>query len=187
MRKRNFIPVLISLVAMALPAAAASERNPITPQQIAAAINGAGLKISADQVVLLSDVVARTSDPALKVESMERWDDRRLRVRLQCAKAEECLPFFVAVSWGQAAAGQPALADLSSTAISQGKTGSNSFVVRAGSPAILLIEGAHIHIQLQVVCLENGVPGQTIRATSQDRRQTYTAKVGEDAVLRGKL
>jgi flagella basal body P-ring formation protein FlgA len=60
-------------------------------------------------------------------------------------------------------------------------------VVRAGSPAVLLIEGDHIHIQIQVVCLENGAPGQTIRASSKDHRQTYTAKVGEDAVLRGKL
>jgi len=95
------------------------------------------------------------------------------------------LPFFVAVSWSQAEAAQPALAAFSSSATSQ--TGSNSYVVRAGSPAVLLIEGDHIHIQIQVVCLENGAPGQTIRASSKDHRQTYTAKVGEDAVLRGKL
>jgi hypothetical protein len=157
------IPVLILSVAMALPAIAATPgHTTITAEQVAAAINGAGIKVSADQVVLLSDVVAKTSSPALKVESMERWGDRRMRVRMNCAKAEECLPFFVAVSWSQA-------------------------VVRAGSPAVLLIEGDHIHIQIQVVCLENGAPGQTIRASSKDHRQTYTAKVGEDAVLRGKL
>jgi hypothetical protein len=185
MRSHKFISILILSAAVAWPAVAATGHNAITTQQIAAAINSAGIKVSADQVVLLTDVTATTNDPALKVESMERWGDRRLRVRLNCAKEGECLPFFVAVNWSEAEAGRLAVADLSSSAIS--KTGPNAYVVRAGSPAILLIEGDHIHIQIQVVCLENGAAGQTIRATSKDHRQTYTAKVGEDAVLRGKL
>ena len=186
MTRHSLISVLILSATLASPALAATPgRAPITAEQVAAAINSAGIKVSANEVVLLSDVVAKTASPALKVESMERWGDRRMRVRLNCAKAEDCLPFFVAVSWSQTEAAQPALAGFSSSATSQ--TGPNSYVVRAGSPAVLLIEGDHIHIQIQVVCLENGAPGQTIRASSKDHRQIYTAKVGEDAVLRGKL
>jgi flagella basal body P-ring formation protein FlgA len=44
-----------------------------------------------------------------------------------------------------------------------------------------------VHIRIAVVCLENGAPGQTIRVSSKDRRQTYTAKVIDEAVLRASL
>ena len=37
-----------------------------------------------------------------------------------------------------------------------------------------------------MICLENGAPGQTIRATSPDHRQIYTAQVGEDGSAEGK-
>jgi hypothetical protein len=172
---------------MALPAVAASGRVAITTEQVATAINAAGMKVSADQIELLTEVVATNSAPALKVESMERWGDHRMKLRLDCVKAQECLPFFVAVQWSQAKATPPASAEHSSSALFLAKPDSHSFAVRTGSPAILLLDGDHIHIQLPVVCLENGVIGQTIRVASKDHRQTYTAEVGDNAVLRGRL
>ena len=187
MKRYSYIPALFLSAAMALPAVAASARNTITAEQVAAAINGAGMKVSADQVVILADVMATDSSPKLKVESMERWGDHQMKFRLDCVKAGECLPFFVAVRWSQAEPVPSVFADHSSTAISLAKPDSNSFIVRAGSPAVLLLEGDHIHIQLPVVCLQNGAIGQTIRVASPDHRQTYMAAVGEDAVLRGKL
>ncbi|MGP8258700.1 MAG: hypothetical protein ACLQM6_01975 [Acidobacteriaceae bacterium] len=186
MTQYRFIPVVFLSAAMAMPALAASGRVPITVDQVAAAINSAGMKVSAGQVVLLTDVVATSSAPQLKVESIERWGDHRMKFRLNCVKSEECLPFFVAVQWSQEEATPPEFADHSSTAISLAKPGSSSYTLRAGSPAVLLLEGDHIHIQLPVVCLENGAIGQTIRVTSPDHRQTYTAEVGDGAVLRGK-
>jgi hypothetical protein len=187
MTRDRYIPALLLFAAMALPAVAASGRVTITAEQVAAAINGAGMKVSADQVVLLTDVVATGSAPKLKVESMERWGDHQMKFRLDCVKAGECLPFFVAVRWSQAESVPPVFADHSSTAILLAKPDSNSLIVRAGSPAVLLLDGDHIHIQLPVVCLENGAIGQTIRVASTDRRQTYTAQVGDGAVLRGRL
>jgi hypothetical protein len=187
MTRVRFIPSAFLFAVMALPAVAASGRVPITAEQVAAAINGAGMKVSANQVVLLADIMATNSAPRLKVESMERWGDHQIKFRLDCVKTEECLPFFVAVRWSQAESVPPVFADHSSTAISLAKPGSNSFIVRSGTPAILLLTGDHIHIQLPVVCLENGVVGQTIRAASPDHRQTYRAEVGEDSVLRGRL
>jgi len=187
MTRFRFIPVLILTAAMAMPAVAASGHVTISAEQVAAAINGAGMKVSADQVELLTNVVATDSAPELKVESMERWGDHRMKFRLNCVKAGECLPFFVAVRWSQAEATPPVFADHSSTASTWPKPDSNSFVVRAGTPATLLLDGDHIHIQLPVVCLENGAIGQTIRVASTDHRLTYTAKVGDDAVLRGRL
>jgi hypothetical protein len=189
MMKYLYISALILSVAVAMPASAAPARDSITTEQVAAAMSGAGIAVSAQQVMLLADVVATTSAPVLKVESMQRWGDNRMRVRLDCANREECLPFFVTVNWSQKEAVEPTVAD-SDRPLPQpsaARPGPRSFVVRAGSPAVLLLEGDHIHIQLTVVCLENGASGQTIRVASKDHRQTYTAQVGDGSVLRAKL
>jgi len=190
MKKIRLISVSIaSIFAMTLgvPLFAAAGSHSITTQQIAAAVNGAGLKISAEQVVLLTDVVATTSAPALQVESMEQWGERRMKVRIGCVNSGECLPFFVAVDWGSKDAGGPADADRLPANVLRPNAGPKSIVVRAGSPATLLLDGEHIHIKLSVICLENGTSGQTIRVSSMDHRLTYTAQVGEGAILRGRL
>jgi hypothetical protein len=161
--------------------------NAITAGQVAAAITSAGMTTSADQVVLLTSVVATSSAPVLKVESLEQWGDGEIKVRLSCARPEECLPFFVAVRGSQAQATPPNVAGHSSPAMLRAKSDSNFFAVRAGSRGVLLLEGGHVHIQLPVICLENGEIGQKVRVTSLDHRQSYTAEVGGDKVLRGSL
>ena len=69
MTRYTYIPALFLSAAMALPAVAASGRNIITTEQVAAAINGAGMKVSAEQVMLLTDVVATNSAPELFIPS----------------------------------------------------------------------------------------------------------------------
>ncbi|MGO9339068.1 MAG: hypothetical protein ACLPY1_16360 [Terracidiphilus sp.] len=189
MTKYPLIPALIFSAAMASSAAPAPGHTAITQAQIAAAINAAGMQISAEQVTLLSDVVATTASPTLKVESMEPWGEHRMRVRLDCGASEQCLPFYVAVRFGQDSASQPATAasDRSQTVALRGGTDAKSFVVHAGAPAILLLDGAHVHIRVAVVCLENGASGQTIRVSSKDHKQVYMAKVIDEAVLRASL
>jgi len=183
MTNHKFISTLILSLAMTLPASAATGLDSITKEQIAAAMSGAGIKVSPDQVTLLTDVVATTTTPGLKVESMERWGADRMRVRLDCAKREDCLPFYVAVRWIQ---GGPALSGQADPPPSA-KTNVTSYIVRAGSAAILLLDGDHVHIRIPVVCLENGATGQTIRVASKDRRLTYTARVVDGSILRGSL
>jgi hypothetical protein len=189
MTKQWLISALILGAAMASPAAPASGRSAITPAQIAVAISAAGLQIGTDQVVLLSDVVATTATPRLKVESIEPWGDGRMRVRVECAASEQCLPFYVAVRFGQDSSSRPGIAvsGVSSTEAVRTPADPKSIVVRAGAPATLLLDGAHVHIRIAVVCLENGAAGQTIRVSSKDHRQTYSAKVIDEAVLRASL
>jgi hypothetical protein len=186
MTRHTFISTLILSFALAIPVATLAQ-SAITAGQVAAAMSSAGLETSAKQIVLLADVVATTSSPALKVESMEHWGDHGMKVRLSCSKPEECLPFFVAIRGSQAQAATPNVADHSSTAIPRVKSDSSSFVVRAGSRETLRLDGNHVHIQLIVVCLENGAVGQNIRVASLDHKQTYTAEVSGDKVLRGRL
>lgn len=189
MTKHRLISAFILGAAVAASAAPAPGHSAITPAQIAAAISAAGMQIGLDQVILLTDVVATTASPRLKVESIEPWGDGRMRVRVECAASEQCLPFYVAIRVNQAASSRQAMAALGSS--STGALGNGidpkSYVVRAGSPATLLLDGAHVHIRVAVICLENGAPGQTIRVASKDHRQTYTAKVVDEAVLRASL
>jgi hypothetical protein len=187
MTKLNFISTFILQTALACPSVAMAAQNAITTEQVATAMSNVGLNTSAKQVVLLTDVVASTNAPTLKVESMEHWGDRGMKVRMSCARPEECLPFFVAIRGSQAQAVPPYFADHSSAAILRAKPDSNSFVVRAGSRETLMLDGGHVHIQLSVVCLENGAVGQTIRVASLDHKQTYTAEVSSNKLLRGRL
>jgi hypothetical protein len=185
MTKHKAIPVLALSAAMAIPAIAASGRVSITTAQIAAAIAATGLQVSAQQVTLLAGVVAASSAPRLRVQSMEHWGIGRLKIRLDCASSDECLPFLVAVQLTGDAIAQPLLDRLSASNPHSGLTG--PIVMRAGTPATLLLDGEHVHIQVAVVCLENGGQGQVIRVATKDRMQTYNAEVIDGSFLRGKL
>jgi len=187
MKTWDLITTLILGAAAALPAAAAPGRDAITTAQVAAAISGAGMQTSAQQVTLLTNVVATTNVPELKVQSMERWGDHGMKVRMGCANPEECLPFFVAVRGNGTNTAFSADSDRSSNAIARVKHDPKSFVVRSGTPVTLLIDSDRVHIKLSVVCLENGAPGQTIRVASKDHKQTYMAEVVDGSLLRGRL
>jgi hypothetical protein len=172
--------------AVALPAAAQSNRLSITQSQVAAAIDGAGMQVSDAQVTLLSNIVSAAGNPALKVESIEKWGDGRDMVRLECANPGECLPFIVAL---RLSAEQQERLALSSQLhpISFPAKPRASDAIRAGSTAVLLLDGPHVHIQLSVVCLENGSIGQSIRVATRDRRLTFMAEVLSGSTLRGQL
>jgi hypothetical protein len=172
-----------------LPAVAAPVRAIITADQVAAAISAAAMVVSPDQVTLLTEVVAKTNPPSLKVESIEQWGNHRIKVRLGCEDQDDCLPFYVAVRFdqdgGAKAAGyrsnQASAVDARQSQVQQ------AIAVRAGSRAVLLIDGGHVHVRLNVICLENGATGQNIRVECKDPKQTYVAKVVNGGFLRGNL
>ena len=179
------IPILAA--AAALSAVAAPVRDVITAAQVAAAISGAGMQISARQVTLLTDVVSTDSAPILKVQSMQPWGNHQIKVRMSCARQEECLPFFVAVRDNDQNVLQRVSEDSRGPSPARSRPDPKSFVVRSGTPVTLLIDGERIHIKLSVICIENGAPGQTIRASSMDHKQTYSAEVVDGTLLRGRL
>lgn len=189
MAKRTLIPALMIVAAAAIPAAAATGNDLITTEQVVAAMSHAGMQVSPQQVTLLSEVVASTDAPALKVESMKRWDDHRMMVRLDCASPDQCLPFVVAVRLAQDNEVRPVSAETSRAlpAAAPAKSSSTAPTIRAGAAAVLLLDSNRVHIRLSVICLENGVTGQTIRVASKDRRQFYTAEVVSESELRGSL
>jgi hypothetical protein len=185
----RLIDIAVFFAVFGIPAKAASGRDLITARQIAVAIGDAGLQVSASQITLLTDVVAKTSAPALTVTSVGAWEGNLSRVRMSCVVSEECLPFVVTVrrhqndrSDGAVIASNPQPSQHPAVETSKSK-----IVVRIGSAAVLLLEGGHVHIQLAVICLENGIVGQTIRVASRERDHTYQAEVCSDGLLRGTL
>lgn len=177
-------PVLIAFVcgAAALSARAGTGPYPITQEQIAAAVTGSGMRVSPDQVSLLADVVSSTARPTLRVQSIQPAGENRVIARMECAQAGQCLPFIVALRPDTIAI--PAAAPDQAPSRQQPNAPD---LVRAGSSALLLLDGDHVHISLSVRCLENGKLGQTIRATSLDRHQFFMAQVVGDRILRGRL
>jgi hypothetical protein len=155
----------------------------VTQAQVAAAISDSGTPVTADQVTLLTNVTATTNAPSLKVDSVQGWGDRQLRIRMSCASPQECLPFYVAVGVGEDASRSLAAFNRSPAATSTAST----VVVRNGSPATLLINQGRVHIQLRVVCLESGSVGQTIRVEDKINKMIYLAQIVDKSQLRGGL
>jgi hypothetical protein len=180
------IPWLLAV--MTLPAMAVPGREDITSAEVASAIGAAGLQILPRQVTLLSDVYAKTNAPALKVESMAPWGVHRLRVRLDCARQQECLPFYVAVGLTQMqdARAVTQTSEPASPRTEHGTQTRTQPAMRTGTAAVLLLEGTHIRIQLEVTCLESGNVGQAIRVVDKGRH-TYLAEICSDGFLRGRL
>lgn len=177
------------LATMVCPAFAAPEHYAISAEQVAATVSRTGMQVSPAQVTLLTDVVATKEFPVLKVRTIERWSNERMMARLECENQHECLPFVVGlrVIQGAAAASPAVLPQGAMLFNSESRPSPKDFVVRSGSVATLMLDSDRVHIRLSVICLESGVPGQTIRVTGKDRKLVYRAEVIDGSLLRGRL
>lgn len=184
MTMRNLSNLIwIVLAAAALPALAAPGRYAITTERIAEAVSNRGVQISPQQVTLLAGVVASVPNPELKVQSIDRAGVQGVIARIACADSAQCLPFLVALRVNDSDVAATVTRPAASVSMPRPAT----FAVRQGATTALFLDGAHVHISLSVICLENGAPGQTIRATSVDRKQVFTVQVASNGTLRGRL
>ncbi len=176
--------------AFALQAATASaSQAAIEKSTVAAAMCDAGIDVSMDRIIFLTGAIGQIKDPRLRVETAERWGEDKIRVRMACVEAQQCIPFFVAAQWDQKDA-LPVLSQATAPYVSTMAVVAASArpdVVHVSSPAMLELDGRHIHIWTSVICLEEGAIGQTIHATSKDGRQAYRAEVVGPGELRGAL
>jgi len=171
----------------ALPAPAA-EHYAIAPVLIAATLSRVGIEVQAAQVSLLTNVMASTPSPRLKVSSVAKLDRQQILARLECENTRECLPFYVSVRAGQGSEIEAVRTstDSPSPEAIPGPADSST-VLRKGSPARLLLEGGNVHISIPVICLEAGAPGQTIRVSDKEHHMVYSAQVVSAFLLKGAL
>jgi len=184
-RLKFFLPLILS-ASVALPASAASGRYAIRSESVVQAMTVMGIQVSASQLTMLTDAVATTADPQLRVQSVQRWQGSRVLVRLECAIEGQCLPFYVGVQFGDAGAAQVAAMTLP-VAAPRGTRAVSTMAVRAGSPATLFLDGDHVHIRIAVTCMESGSVGQTIRVSGPDHQRIYRARIVGAGMLKGTL
>jgi hypothetical protein len=176
----------ILVASAATPVASASEHYAISAVAVAATISRSGVTVSPDQIVLPADVVANTAAPILKVRSLEKLENNRLLARLECINSDECLPFIVDIHVPMGSDAQ-ITAGTEAQSLRTTQPRNAAFAVRSGSPVTLMLEGEHVHIRLQAICLQGGAPGQMIRVTDTNHRLIYQAQVVDASVVKGKL
>ncbi len=215
-RKRIVLALLLGTPVLLWAQTNVTGRHTIRLEQVVAALDAAEVPLESAEVKLLAQNIASTAEPRLEVRGLEAVGDRGARVRMGCEAHEQCLPFYVGVTWADAKIAKAALRleflpgsspDRSAptgrrsgentrmAAKVEGPAKGNENVVRdakgpdvhPGSHATLLIDGQRLHIKLPVVCLEKGSPGRTIRVTSLDHKQTYLAEVVDSTLLKGTL
>ena len=181
-----------------------SERFPVTPDRIIAAIRDYQLPTAGVEVKLSIPMTTQAPDSQLDVQEISKTGATSARLRITCHQRGQCLPFFVSATWpagvsfvqttAQAApshTGQPRDAvrragmtkGVESTS-PQTRTDGGP-VVFNGSPATLLFEDHKMQIRLQVVCLQDGADGAHIRVATLDRKHSYTAEVVMPGLVKG--
>lgn len=187
-------PVLVwILAAMSWPGWAVSHSQPpvrprfvLTPRQVAQAISGKGVVIAEEQVSLLANMVATVPNPVLDVLSAVTLGGNRAArnagsrsiVKLACHQPGVCLPFYAIVT-------EPAALSAASIDKHGGAAPIESallkpesaIAMRAGTHAILVMNGERSHIQVSVVSLENGAVGHKVHVASPDHKQVYVAEI----------
>lgn len=181
----HFKLIIATLIAAgtAIPATCERPRYAIGADSIAAAVNNMGIHVVANQITLLTDVVATSNAPRLRVRSIEKSADHALMVRLECESSDQCIPFYARIRGAENNGTAISLPLLQVPDASQPKAPQ----VKKGSSAILLLDGEHVHVRLSVICLENGALGQKIRVAAGDPRQIFLAEVVNQNMLKGSL
>lgn len=186
----QWMPALL-MVAMGLPggvqsACHAQGRFPLTAHMVAQTLRGNGIQTADEQVTLLARVVASKPLPVLDILSVEplgdpSWGKRRdasVLVKLACHEPGACLPFYSIVSRpGATLESMPSARGVSPAAGYSALKSQNRIIMRPGTHAMLVMDDARMHVQVEVISLESGIAGHKIRVESPDHKKIYVAEV----------
>jgi hypothetical protein len=199
----------ISLAAATPFANAQAKRFPVTTDMILSAMQQRQLSIDGVQVRISAPVTAAVPNPSLDIQNFSSIDRQNAQIRIGCRNHNECISFYVAVTWPAQPSAQQKPAEqgrqsTSNTDVEPSAPGTttttfpaevNQFrqiptpspVLRAGTPVTLVMENGPIHIRLHVISLQNGTVGETVRVSTPDRKQTFTAEILAPNLLKGSL
>lgn len=178
-----------------------SVRFPLPVEQVLLAMQARNWPTEGIQVRLGTPITATTPKPTLEVKAISRGAGSEALLSMACHVRTECLPFFAFAVW-PANVPLPVIAAsfqgrLGTVSASQAKSltpvasaeaiAAPSAVIRAGTPATLLLEGSRTHIRLRVVLAQGGHVGEKVRVTTPDRRQTYVGEVVTPELLQGEF
>lgn len=179
-----------------MPVALPNGRYPLSAAAVARALEGTGLAVQATQVTLPGVLTAAVARPTLRVSGATARGAGELTVRLRCAAAAECLPFFAEVKMAdrmEAAAAAQRLQGGSESGAEAGAmqhAAAEAHVERAGAVAVgarvrLELADAQMRIVLPGIAVDAGTPGAEVRVVSLDRKKTYRGLVVDATTVKG--
>jgi hypothetical protein len=140
------------------------------------------MDVHPEDVRITTEVFAVSSSPlldVLEIAPVTAMQEQHSWARIGCHDPHECAPFYVDVHW-------PHSVPRPQTRVTRPQY-ADPPVIRPGDRATLVVEDARIHIELDVVALQNGSPGQVIRLATPDHRQFYRGVVVSRFRLTGRL
>ena len=160
---------------------------------VVASFAARGIAISAEQVTLPAAVLANEISPAVEVIAMEQMrqagaarGNLGASVRMRCKNSSACLPFYALVTMlpeGNLTVSVPQLLQAASTQ----KAPAAAKLVKAGTRLTMILLADHLRMQMEVVSLGDAALGQTVRVSTPDHKQTYTAEVVAANLVQGSL
>lgn len=159
---------------------------PLNSDAVVAALRVAGVSITPSQVHLPVQITVNSPRPMLIVSGAELLADGRMRVRLVCNPAHECIPFFASIDLGQGNRALKAVASLSSSShpdLPISTAGRPA--LRPGEHTVLLMEDDHMRIALPVISIDSGAIGSEVRVSSLDRKRVYRGVVLSSQAVQG--
>jgi hypothetical protein len=175
-----------ALVCMGARTSASKDRSLISSEQVAESLRSAGIETTPDHFHPLSNATAFPG-ALLRVVKVKKESAGTLLAELACQEPRECLPFYVRIQQPAAAANTvSSLPELRGNPEAAKHKVERPLVVR-GQPVTLVFEKTNVRIVLSAICMEGGMPGQTIHVSSPDRKRVYTAEVVSHNMVRGTL
>jgi hypothetical protein len=108
-RKRIVLALLLGTPVLLLAQTNVAGRHTIRLEQVVAALDAAEVPLESAEVKLLAQNIASTAEPRLEVRGLEAVGAQGARVRMGCEAHEQCLPFYVGVTWADARIAKAAL------------------------------------------------------------------------------
>ncbi len=180
----------------------ATPRYEITAPQVTSALAQQKFPTDGLTIKFATPVTSSAPAPQLVIQSASMTSPHETRLRMGCVISNECLPFYAYASWPEngPTVDLPAVFEakkleakkleakkLEAKKRSAPAPSRTEASLRAGTAATLMLEAGRVHIKLQVVCLEGGSVGDTIRVTGKDHKQSYSAEVVGSNLLKGSL
>lgn len=184
--RQSITLLLVAFAATAQAAVLSTGASRVVVRQIKKALDDASIRVSEEQIEMLTSVPTSTPDAAVRVDELKLLSPKLARVRMRCESAADCIPFFVLVHGdikpgAEVVKASPRVAR-KSTVIRRAEN-----LVHSGTHARLFLESDTMSITLQVICLEAGSEGQIIRVASMDRKIKYSAEIVSADTLKARL